>query len=160
MDKTSFLSNGGTWANTSLTATVCYVLCIDWFTTGSECPPLRTILGFSTSNIADNTTFSRICQHLCYFGVIGRRSRLKICFRYGVWVRVPEVVSESIILSFDLFGYAFCLWEGLYSPSLPSYFGSIVKRFITPACHAGVRSSTLRGAVFCKVNSLGVELTC
>ena len=65
----------------------------------------------------------------------------------GVWVRVPEVVFESIILSFDLFGYAFCLWEGLYSPSLPSYFGSIVKRFITPACHAGVRSSTLRGAV-------------
>lgn len=54
---------------------------------------------------------------------------------------------ESIILSFDLFGYAFCLWEGLYSLSLPSYFGSIVKRFITPACHAGVRSSTLRGAV-------------
>ena len=65
----------------------------------------------------------------------------------GVWVRVPEVVFESIILSFDLFGYAFCLLEGLYSPSLPSYFGSIVKRFITPACHAGVRSSTLRGAV-------------
>lgn len=27
----------------------------------------------------------------------------------GVWVRVPEVVFESIILSFDLFGYAFCL---------------------------------------------------
>ena len=65
----------------------------------------------------------------------------------GVWVRVPEVVFESIILSFDLFGCAFCLWEGLYSPSLPSYYGSIVKRFITPACHAGVRSSTLRGAV-------------
>ena len=44
---------------------------------------------------------------ICYFGVIGRRSRLKICFRYGVWVRVPEVVFESIVLSFELFGCTF-----------------------------------------------------
>lgn len=62
-------------------------------------------LPFQGGNMGSNP----VPDIFCYFGVIAGAADLRSASNNGVWVRVPEVVFESIILSFDLFGYAFCL---------------------------------------------------